>query len=45
MTPHEVQYPRPPNTQKRNGWGMIPVLLGVAGVVVVGVLVLTGSTY
>lgn len=45
MTPHEVHHPRRPDSQNRDGWGMIPVLLGVAGVVVVGVLVLTGSSY
>lgn len=42
MTPHEEHYPRGPDPDDRNGWGMTPLLLGMAAIALVGVLVLTG---
>ena len=38
MTPHEVQFPPPPD----NGWGIGPFVLAVVAVAFVGALLLTG---
>jgi hypothetical protein len=44
MTPHEEHYPRRPELDDRNGWGMIPFLLGIAAIALGGILILTSGS-
>lgn len=43
MTPHDEHYPRGPDGPNGSDSGTIPFLLGVAAIVLVGMLVLTIS--